>query len=255
VGIYPPSASTRRARRVRAIGERQVAEMKEGLKSMDDNEIRRSLSDEAAPEPRTEAGSKAPKRSKGPKRGKAGLDPHARNLSHLATPVAHLATEKIIKALKATGGSVAEAARRLGVSRQSLYSRMRVEPRIREARDEIREMAIDDVEEVLIAKALAGEPWAVMMWLRYHAKHRGYTDRVVVEQKVEPSDWRARVEASKIDLRALTAEQLECLAEIGGASSAAGARRRGSLPARPAIGRPEDRPPCRALPRPVLCYL
>ena len=52
---------------------------------MDDNEIRRSLSDEAAPEPRTEAGSKAPKRSKGPKRGKAGLDPHARNLSHLAT--------------------------------------------------------------------------------------------------------------------------------------------------------------------------
>jgi transposase-like protein len=181
---------------------------------MDDNEIRRSLSDEAAPEPRTEAGSKAPKRSKGPKRGKAGLDPHARNLSHLATPVAHLATEKIIKALKATGGSVAEAARRLGVSRQSLYSRMRVEPRIREARDEIREMAIDDVEEVLIAKALAGEPWAVMMWLRYHAKHRGYTDRVVVEQKVEPSDWRARVEASKIDLRALTAEQLECLAEI-----------------------------------------
>jgi hypothetical protein len=47
----------RTARRVRAVGERQVAEMKEGSKSMDDNEIRRSLSDEAAPEPRTEAGS------------------------------------------------------------------------------------------------------------------------------------------------------------------------------------------------------
>jgi hypothetical protein len=44
--------------------------MKEGSKSIDDNEIRRSLSDEAAPEPRTErndvAGRPAGKRERKP---------------------------------------------------------------------------------------------------------------------------------------------------------------------------------------------
>jgi hypothetical protein len=92
---------------------------------------------------------------------------------------------------------------------------MTTEPHLRETQQEIKETAIDDAEQVLIEKALAGEPWAVQFWLRAHAKHRGYSDKVVVEQKVDTSAEReAKIADSPIDLRKLTTEQLEMLAEI-----------------------------------------
>ena len=58
-------------------------------------------------------------------------------------PVAHLSSEKIAEALKASSGVMAEAARRLRISRDTLYERARVDPVVEAARTEAREVFLD----------------------------------------------------------------------------------------------------------------
>ena len=54
-------------------------------------------------------------------------------------PVAHISAETIAEALKASNGVMAEAARRLRISRDTLHERARVDPLVQAARNEARE--------------------------------------------------------------------------------------------------------------------
>jgi hypothetical protein len=171
----------------------------------DDNEIRSA--DNGIP--RTQA-AHAPlievdlRSAEAPKKSSA-LDAHAR-----ARPVPHLTMERIVEALRASGGSIAASARQLGVARQSLYSRMLVEPAIREAREEIREEALDIAESELLKAVKRGESWAVTFFLRAMGKHRGYgRDAAPVERQAEQE-----TQPGEFDLSRLTITELEQLESI-----------------------------------------
>ena len=73
-------------------------------------------------------------------------------------PVAHLSSEKIAEALKASSGVMAEAARRLRISRDTLYERARVDPVVEAARNEAREVFLDLGESELAKLVKAGNP-------------------------------------------------------------------------------------------------
>jgi hypothetical protein len=86
--------------------------------------------------------------------------------------------EQIKEALEKANGQVYVAARFLKCSYQVFYSRFRQFPELREYAQGFKEVITDQVEQVLIEKALVTkEPWAVTFWLKTQAKHRGYTER------------------------------------------------------------------------------
>src|SRR3954463_9911620 len=93
--------------------------------------------------------------------------------------------EEIEGTLRETGGHIKATARQLGISRITLWRRMKAEPHLRDILHEVEEETTDDVEEKLITAAKAGEPWAVRYYrffLSTQAKHRGYSRTVTVEE-------------------------------------------------------------------------
>lgn len=84
------------------------------------------------------------------------------------------------------GGNLSIVARQLGCSRPTLYKYIKNHSTCQIVLDGVRETAIDNVESVLYSKALDGEPWAVMFFLRMIAKHRGYVERT--EQRISGED-------------------------------------------------------------------
>lgn len=110
--------------------------------------------------------------------------------------------EQVITAVKEAGGNVALACHNLGISRGTMYVYMRKYPEIKEILDNAREQTIDQVEHVLIDKALEGEAWAVKFYLMTQAKHRGYTERIDTTRTT-----------INIDYNKLTEEQLRRLVE------------------------------------------
>lgn len=89
---------------------------------------------------------------------------------------------KAIEALRRTRGLVAPAARSLGVDRTTLYRFMERCPEVAQARDEMREVVLDDAETVLIKKAIDDEDTACLIYLlKTVGKVRGYGESRSVE--------------------------------------------------------------------------
>jgi hypothetical protein len=131
-------------------------------------------------------------------------------------PAAHLTRQQVAEAMAESLGHLGKTARLLGISRDTLWRRMRAEPKLKELHTNLCEELTDDVEQQLISQALAGEPWAVRFWMISRAKHRGYARQVQIDTGNEDADAarQARLTASKIDLSKLTPEQIMVLAEI-----------------------------------------
>jgi len=87
------------------------------------------------------------------------------------------ATEDMIAALKATNGLISLAAKRLGCTPQTIYTRARKVQRVRETIDDSRDELVDYSEMALRRAILAGEPWAVALTLKTLGKDRGYVER------------------------------------------------------------------------------
>jgi hypothetical protein len=86
--------------------------------------------------------------------------------------------DQVKDALEQANGQVYVAARILKCSYQVFYSRFRQHPELREFAQGFKEVITDQVEQVLIQKALVDKDnWAVGFWLKTQAKHRGYTER------------------------------------------------------------------------------
>src|SRR3954454_23758789 len=89
---------------------------------------------------------------------------------------------QIEDALRGTGGHIKASAHALGISRWSLWRRMKAEPHLRDILTEVLEETKDDVEAKLIERAKAGEPWAVRFFLSRQARDRGYGNVFAVEE-------------------------------------------------------------------------
>jgi hypothetical protein len=106
--------------------------------------------------------------------------------------------------LKAAHGVMADAARRLKVSRDKLYLRCHADPVAEAARTEAREVFVDLAESELYKLVASGNPSAIIYTLRTVGHARGWREGVTIEQEAAP---RRRVDMTAA-LRALSPEEL-----------------------------------------------
>lgn len=88
---------------------------------------------------------------------------------------------QLIQALDASGGMVHVAARALGCSPQTIYTRRDTSPAVAEAIENARGEQLDVAEQALKAAVGRGEGWAVCFTLKCLGKDRGYIERVATE--------------------------------------------------------------------------
>lgn len=88
-----------------------------------------------------------------------------------------LTVQPIAEALVEARGLVSVAARRLGVSRTTLYAWMEREPELKQVLSDARELTTDMAEAALFKAIQSGEAWAVCFYLKTQGKRRGYVER------------------------------------------------------------------------------
>jgi len=88
-----------------------------------------------------------------------------------------LKAEKILPLIEEYNGNLSLVARKLGVSRTTVYKFMEDRPTIKQALSEAREKMVDNVESKLYSKALDGDTTAMIFFLKTQGKSRGYVER------------------------------------------------------------------------------
>ena len=95
----------------------------------------------------------------------------------MAKPTPAFTTEQIKAALIKAKGYYYLAANHLKCHAKTIERYVEKYPALKEIVTQFRGKRIDQVEEVLSKKALAGEPWAVIFFLKTQGRSRGYTER------------------------------------------------------------------------------
>ncbi|GIV15857.1 MAG: hypothetical protein KatS3mg022_1292 [Armatimonadota bacterium] len=101
-------------------------------------------------------------------------------------------TEQIAQELQALSGNVSAVARKLGISRQALYKRLRRHSKLQEALEEGRATLVGDAYEGLVKAVHEGKAWAILFVLKTLGKDEGFTERVEVVNEGHPlayGDW------------------------------------------------------------------
>lgn len=98
-------------------------------------------------------------------------------------------------------GNVAVMARRLGVSRGTIWNRLQESPTLMARLSDAREAKIDDAEDTLFEKAKAGDVACLIFLLKTQGRTRGYSERYEVEHS-------GKIDVGQLDYSAMTREQL-----------------------------------------------
>ena len=88
-----------------------------------------------------------------------------------------LTVEKITPLIEEYMGNLSLVARKLGVSRTTVYRFMESKPTLKVVLADAREKMIDNVESKLYSKALDGDTTAMIFFLKTQGKGRGYVER------------------------------------------------------------------------------
>lgn len=91
--------------------------------------------------------------------------------------MAKLTAEKIIPLIEEYMGNLSLVARKLGVSRTTVYRFMENKPTLQLALTDAREKMVDNVESKLYSKALDGDTTSMIFFLKTQGKSRGYVER------------------------------------------------------------------------------
>ncbi len=89
--------------------------------------------------------------------------------------------EQIAQELQACSGNLSAAARRLGMSRQALYKRIRHSRKLQDALEEGRTVLIADAYSELAKAVRSGKAWAILFVLKTLGKDEGFVERVEVD--------------------------------------------------------------------------
>lgn len=89
------------------------------------------------------------------------------------------------KALRATGGFLTHAAKKLGVSVPAVSQRIKKSARLQAVLEEIRGGMLDLAESKLKAAIKKGEAWAIAFYLKCQGKARGYIERAEYDHRVQ----------------------------------------------------------------------
>lgn len=88
-----------------------------------------------------------------------------------------LTTDKVIPVIYEQYGNLAAVARKLGTSRQHMYTFVNQHATVQQALADARESMIDNAESSLYKQALDGNVTALIFFLKTQGYHRGYTER------------------------------------------------------------------------------
>ena len=88
-----------------------------------------------------------------------------------------LTVEKITPLIEEYMGNLSLVARKLGVSRTTVYNFLENKPTLKVVLIDAREKMIDNVESKLYSKALDGDTTAMIFFLKTQGKSRGYVER------------------------------------------------------------------------------
>lgn len=86
-------------------------------------------------------------------------------------------TEEIAAAMVKNFGLVSVAARQLGCTPQTIYTRMKEDEGLQQIVLQARESLVDEAELSLRSRISKGEGWAVALALKTIGKDRGYVER------------------------------------------------------------------------------
>lgn len=87
---------------------------------------------------------------------------------------------RVLKAMEGSGGIIAVIAKKLSVTRQSLWTWFENNPEFKKALKQQEENVLDLAENKLIAAVDKGESWAIKYMLSCRGKHRGYQEKEIV---------------------------------------------------------------------------
>lgn len=104
-----------------------------------------------------------------------------------------LTVHEIQKALEASRGLVAAAAKKLGCTRQALYRRIQNSVKLQELIEQAREEVLDEAEDQLQRAVRRGEHWAVTFLLKTLGRSRGYVERQETVDLTKPPTIRIDV--------------------------------------------------------------
>lgn len=90
-------------------------------------------------------------------------------------------TATIIAALRASGGIIMTAAKKVGVDPTTLRRRIKAEPALKDAYEAISEEFVDLAESKLISLVKKGNVAAIIFTLKTKGKARGYVERQELE--------------------------------------------------------------------------
>lgn len=77
-----------------------------------------------------------------------------------------------------TKGNIAHIARKLGVSRGTIWTRCQESPSLMQALTDAREAMLDNAESMLYKKVLEGSTVELLFFLKTQGRSRGYIERV-----------------------------------------------------------------------------
>jgi len=106
--------------------------------------------------------------------------------------------KEIEEALRRTYGTVAAAARMLGMNRQYLHERIAATPRLQEVLAEAREFMVDTAELKLVTLVQEGDVRAITFMLSRIGKSRGWGSEVTLNHR-------------RLDVKNMSIEELEAV--------------------------------------------
>lgn len=93
--------------------------------------------------------------------------------------------ESVAQALLDSRGIASVAARKLGVSRKSIFDYMDRWPELHEVRDEARNVISDKAEDNIVKAVNEGDLKTSRWWLQHQARDRGYGERLELKHDGE----------------------------------------------------------------------
>lgn len=88
-----------------------------------------------------------------------------------------LKDETIAEALRATGGFISQAAKKLNVSQPNISARVKKSEYLQQELEAIKSAYLDLAEHALITKLRSGDLGAICFYLKCQGKQRGYIER------------------------------------------------------------------------------
>lgn len=89
--------------------------------------------------------------------------------------------QKLLEALERSLGIVTPACKEVGISRNQFYLYYNSDPAFKAAVDDINEITLDFVENQLLNKIKEGENQAIMFYMKYKARKRGYSEKIEID--------------------------------------------------------------------------